>query len=143
MEDQNNVRSELSSELSFKSKLGLKEEKKKLQQFLETEVPETSQAREYYEDVLSGIKKELKERKAKAKQKTPVTKMPKEALSKLCAIYAPGLKFSKEALKFLEEIIRIETCQVFKRLKTLAAQRNAKTIKVQDLKALAEMNQYD
>ena len=141
MEAQDDLCNELSSELCLKSKLGLKQEKKKLRQFLETEVPENSKAKEYYEKVLGELKNELQKRKSKHKLGAP--QMPKEAVNKLCAIYAPGLKFSKEALKFLDEIIRIETCQVFKKLKTLAAQRNAKRIKVQDLKALAEMNQYD
>ena len=117
---------DVKSELRLKSKLGLKQQKNDIKAFLSEAKLSEGPAKNYYQQLLQEIKTEIKERKTK----TPTVKMPKSALLQLCSIYAPTLKFSKEALGFLEQVIKIETAQVFKKLKIFANMRNSKTIKV-------------
>ena len=144
MQTKTNAQDEISSELKLRSKAGLHIDRESFEEMLQKVKGQGTPAEHYYKTVLKQIDTELEERAQKKKKpEQNEVHMPVSALKKLCTMYAPTLKFSKEALTFLEEIIKIETCQVFKRLKTLAGQRGAKTIKKQDLKALAEMNVYD
>ena len=151
MQTQAEVRQEISSELKLRSKKGLLADKQELEKVLQKVEGQGSKVEDYYREIIKEIDLALLEREQKKakteesiypKEKSEI-KMPSNALKHLCSTYAPELKFSKDALGFLEEIIRIETSQVFKKLKTLAAQRSAKTVKKKDLRALAEMNLYD
>ena len=152
MQAQSETREEIINQLKLKSKKGLLADKQGIEEVLHKIEGQGSQVEYYYKEILKEIDAavERKNKKKAQSQETlypekekPKIKMPSNALKHLCTTYAPELKFSKDALGFLEEIIRIETSQVFKKLKTLAAQRSAKTVKKKDLRALAEMNLYD
>ena len=112
-----------------------------MQEMLQKLDDHSTSAAQYYMAVQEAIKAELEQRESKKSQQ--LTRLAKSAVKRLCIIYAPELKFSKDALEFLEQMIQLETCHVFKKLSILSRQRSAKTIKIKDLRALAEMAAYD
>ena len=135
------MHSELQDQLALRSKKGLEQDIDEMQQMLEKIPDSGNPTHQYYKQVQEALKLELEQRNNKEKPQMP--KMPKSALKRLCKLYAPQLKFSSEALTYLEQIVKIETSHIFKKLSILARQRNAKTIKTKDIQAIAEMQTYD